>query len=85
MTFRHIGYLQPFEVVILIPLHGEEIEHMLDVFDGIDMPVDIHIIIIGVDGAHNGQVLVHLHPRTLGNGTFYIRGYPFADGTVVDG
>ena len=48
------------------------------------MPVDIYIIIIGVDGAHQFGIVAHLHSPTLVDGTFLIVDYPLIDGTVVD-
>ena len=49
------------------------------------MPVDIHIIIIGIDGTHQFGIIVHLHAPTLIYRALLILHNPFVDGSVVDG
>ena len=61
MAFSHIGYLAALEVVSSIQVYWEEVEYMLNIFDGVDVAVDIYIIIIGGDGPQAFCVIVHFH------------------------
>ena len=61
MAFSHIGYLEALEVVSSIEVYWEEVEYMLNIFDGVDVAVDIYIIIIGGDGSQAFCVIVHFH------------------------
>ena len=41
----------------LIIVEAEKVEHMVDIFDRIDMPIDIHIIILCDDLTSQRQVV----------------------------
>jgi len=44
------------DALLLEPLAGEEVEDVLDVFDAVDVTIDIDIAVIGVDGADKLRV-----------------------------
>ena len=58
---------------------------MLDVLDGIDVPVDIHIVIKSIDGANQLGLVRHLHSPTLVNGTLLVLDYPVINGAIING
>ena len=57
---------------------------MLDVLHTIDMAVDVDVVVIGVDGAHQLGVVTHLHSPTLVDGTRLVLDNPVVDGSVID-
>ena len=49
------------------------------------MPIDIHVVIIGVNGAHQLSSITHLHSPTFINGTFLVFDNPLFDSPIVNG
>ena len=52
VCFGLVGYLQTLGRLLLEALFGQEVQDVLYVLDAVDMPVDVGIAVVGVDGAH---------------------------------
>ena len=85
MGFGHIGYLETLDAMVTIPVDGPDVEDMLNILHGVDMAVDINIIIIGVDGVDKLGIVGHLYTTALVDGTGLLVLNPVVDGTVLDG
>ena len=83
MRLGHVGYLEAAQLMAIIPVERPQVEHVLDVLHGVDVAVDVHIVIVGVDGAQQFGVGAHLHASALGNGALLVADNPVADGTTV--
>ena len=57
---------------------------MLDVLHGIDMPIDIYIVIFGFYCTNQLGAIVHLYTTAFINGAFLVIYNPVVDGTVVN-
>ena len=56
---------------------------MLYVFHGIDVSVNVNVVIESVDAAHQSGVVIHLHAGELRHGVHLVLLHPFHDGAVV--
>ena len=57
MRFGYKGDFGSKQVVLAIPVDGPEVEDMLNVFDAVDVSVDVDITIEGVDGGEGFSIL----------------------------
>ena len=57
---------------------------MLDILHRVDMPVDVHVVIAGVDGTHQFSAVAHLHAPTLVDGALLVLHDPVVDRPVVN-
>jgi hypothetical protein len=61
VTLCHIGDLKPLDPMGAIPFKVPKIKDMLNVFNTVDVPVYIDVIIIGVKSPTQGKVFAHLY------------------------
>ena len=85
MGLCHVGNLESTDTMSAVPVEGPEIEHVLDIFHGVDVAVDVNIIIKGVDGVHKRGIVGHFYTTTLVDGTLLIVDDPVVDGAIVNG
>ena len=85
MGLGDVGYLKAADAVGAIPVEGPEVEHVLNVFHGIDVAIDVDIVIISVYGMYQRGIVSHLHSATLVDGTVLVLDDPLVDSAVVDG
>ena len=85
MSFGDVGDLEAADAVGAVPVDGPEVEDVLDVFDGVDVAIDINIVVMGVDGADERGIVGHLYTAALVDGALLVFDNPLVDGTVVDG
>ena len=62
MALGHVGNVEAAKAVGRIPLDGEKVEGVLDIFYRVDMSVDVDVVLVGVDGSHQLRPASHLHP-----------------------
>ena len=85
MGFGDVGDLETTDAVGAVPVDGPEVEDVLDVFDRVDVAIDIDIVVVGVDGADERGIVGHLYTTALVDGTLLVFDNPVVDGAVVDG
>ena len=85
MGFGDVGNLKATDTMAAVPVEGPEIEHVLDILYGVDVAVDIDIVVIGIDGAHELSAVGHLYAAALVDGTVLVVDNPVVDGAIVDG
>ena len=85
MRLSHVGNLEALNLVLTIPVDIPEVQHVLNILHRIDMAIDVHIIIIGVDSAHQFRTVTHLHAPALVDGALLVFLNPVVDSSVVDG
>ena len=84
MSLSHIGDLKTFDLMFLIPSKIPEVKHMLDIFHGIHVSIDIYIIIISIDGTDEFRLIIHLYTTALIYRTFLIFLNPVVNRPIVD-
>ena len=85
MGLGDVGNLKATDTMSAVPVEGPEIEHVLDILHGVDVAVDIDIVVIGIDGAHELSAVGHLYAAALVDGTVLVVDNPVVDGAIVDG
>ena len=83
MGLGNVGNLKPTDGVLPVPIEGPEIEDVLDILDGVDVTVDVDIIIIGVNGANQHGLVSHADTSALVDGTGFVGNDPLVDGPIV--
>ena len=53
IRFGLVGDVEALETMTLEQLAGEEVEDVLNVFDAVDVAVDVHVAVMRVDGTHS--------------------------------
>ncbi|CUQ58938.1 Uncharacterised protein [Segatella copri] len=84
MTFCYVSYLKSLQKVSFVIIQIKEVEDMFDIFYRVDVPVNIYIMIIGVNGSHQLGILAHFHSRTCLDRTRFFRINIFFDEPVVN-
>lgn len=59
VTFCYVSYLKSLQKVSFVIIQIKEVEDMFDIFYRVDVPVNIYIMIIGVNGSHQLGILAH--------------------------
>ena len=85
MGFGDISNLEAADAVHAVPVDGPEVEDVFDVFDGVDVAVDVDIVVISINGADELGIVGHLYTTALVDGALLVFDNPLVDGTVVDG
>ena len=84
MGFGYVCYLETTDLMLAIPVEIPEVEHVLDILNGVDMAVDVDIVVFGLDGSHELGCIAHLYSPTLVDRAFLVSYYPIVDGAIVD-
>lgn len=85
MGLGDVGNLEATDAVGAVPVEGPEVEHMLDILDGVDVAVDIDIVVKCINGMHELSTVGHLYTTALVDGTVLVVDNPVVDGAIVDG
>ena len=83
MGLGHVGDLQALDGMLAIPVEIPQVEHVLNIFNGIDVAVDIHIVIKSINSSNEFGILPHFHAPTLVNRTRFFFFNPVVDMNAI--
>ena len=72
MSLGHIGNLETMHLMVTVPADGPQVEHVLNIFHGIDMSIDINIIIIGINSVYKLGFRPYPDASAFIDGTFLV-------------
>ena len=78
MRLGNVSNLESADVVVAVPFEWPQVENVFDVFHAVDMSIDIDIVVVSINSAHELSVVGHFNTTTLIDRTFCILDHPIA-------